>query len=832
MAKLERYSGTRSLPGVRQAQVIADDAVGRAVQGLGSQIQNSAGQIGALAQRAEQRQQEVDGFEQKKRLLDFSSGVSQQELDASQNLAPGAAKYTETMLGKFDEQARAYVSSVPETMRARAELDVKSLRGQYLDRFAKTEYQERNRYFKEGIAETSDTLAKTIRADPGSYEATKATGRQFIEASGLPAIEKEATLKEWDRLASLAWAEALPAEERQKLFKPAPVEAASLLRAKEGFRERAYWDVNAWRTGYGSDTVTRADGTIEKVTKDTVVTREDAERDLARRTAEFEQSAAQSVGADIWAGLPPRARAALTSITYNYGSLPSSVANAARSGDLEAVAASVEGLKTHNGGINAKRRQEEADIIRGTASIPTGPAEYQERLAALTLQDQMKLADQADRDMVAIASTRQDSISLAIATDPLAVDRQQIIADRMMDDGQKAALIRSLDGALAATEKKRQSIDWFNSDGAANGLDPDTRKAAASVYQDTVNAGAEPDAVANAVVQRKGVLPAPFVNEIRNGMGSTNPQAVQLAYARASRLYDMSRDAVINAEHGDKLEDAAVKWRVYTESMGLSPEQAAQRIAEANSPEAVKARSALLESEPVKDYLKKTTDSQVEEFFDPGLLSIGPKLGANEQGRSIAVAEYKELFKEAVQETGGDLDAAEEVAKTRLARLWKASEFSPFGGGVVIKYPVEALYPADPGGSFEYVRDQAHEALKAEGIEPEEVYFTGDPEYTLKDFRAGRAPRMQLLYRDGNGVMQLYPETFSADIEAGIAAHKAAKAKDWADNSVTYLENARRAERRRALGDASRPSEMPGGSPLDAMNRAAEEVRMLEEGEN
>ena len=50
--------------------------------------------------------------------------------------------------------------------------------------------------------------------------------------------------------------------------------AAELLRQKEGLRSKPYWDVNALRAGYGSDTVTRPDGSVQRVTKDTVVTRD------------------------------------------------------------------------------------------------------------------------------------------------------------------------------------------------------------------------------------------------------------------------------------------------------------------------------------------------------------------------------------------------------------------------------------------------------------------------------------------------------------------------------------------------------------------------------
>ena len=143
----------------------------------------------------------------------------------------------------------------------------------------------------------------------------------------------------------------------------------ALLRQFEGFRETPYWDVNALRTGYGSDTITGPDGTVKPVTADTYVSRDDAERDLQRRVqTEFAPKAARAVGEEAFAALSPSQQAALVSITYNYGSLPSSVASAARSGDPQATAAAIRALGSHNGGVNKGRRDKEADVFLGAAT--------------------------------------------------------------------------------------------------------------------------------------------------------------------------------------------------------------------------------------------------------------------------------------------------------------------------------------------------------------------------------------------------------------------------------------------------------------------------------
>lgn len=137
----------------------------------------------------------------------------------------------------------------------------------------------------------------------------------------------------------------------------------------EGYRANAYWDVNAHRAGYGSDTLTDPKtGRVTRVTKDTKgVTGAQAEADLRRRvTSEFTPKVQKQVG-PAWNGLDDRTKAALVSMAYNYGSLPNSVANAARTGDRGAIAAAITARGTDNAGVNAGRRMQEAAMVTGGA---------------------------------------------------------------------------------------------------------------------------------------------------------------------------------------------------------------------------------------------------------------------------------------------------------------------------------------------------------------------------------------------------------------------------------------------------------------------------------
>jgi len=143
--------------------------------------------------------------------------------------------------------------------------------------------------------------------------------------------------------------------------------ATALIKEREGFIEKPKYDVNAYRAGYGSDTVTLPDGTVQKVTPGMRVSPEDAERDLQRRIqTEFVPKAAAKVGEEVWSTLPENTRAALTSVAYNYGTVPSRIVPAVQSGNPETIARAIESLAGDNKGINAGRRMQEANIARGT----------------------------------------------------------------------------------------------------------------------------------------------------------------------------------------------------------------------------------------------------------------------------------------------------------------------------------------------------------------------------------------------------------------------------------------------------------------------------------
>ena len=164
--------------------------------------------------------------------------------------------------------------------------------------------------------------------------------------------------------------------------------SVELLKGLEGFRATPYWDVNADRIGYGSDTVTLSDGTIQKVVKGMSITQEDAMRDLVRRVGEFQESAKRSIGSDRWQAMSADQQAAITSLVYNYGSLNrdvlATVRKALKNGSAEEVAKAIRDRAGDNGGVNKSRRNQEADLFLGNVTTFNANTEKRE-------------ADRADR---------------------------------------------------------------------------------------------------------------------------------------------------------------------------------------------------------------------------------------------------------------------------------------------------------------------------------------------------------------------------------------------------------------------------------------------------
>lgn len=204
-------------------------------------------------------------------------------------------------------------------------------------------------------------------------------------------------------------------------------QSAALLRKREGFQATAKWDVNAFRAGFGSDTVTLADGSVQKVVEGMRVSVADANRDLVRRIGEFQGVIKNQIGAERFASFNPQQQAVLTSVAYNYGSLPERILDAVRKGSSEEIASAIRGLAGDNNGINSGRRNEEAYLFQtadksnaeATTKMVDDELKAAEQLKQKADQYHERLADTLDlkrqESELSKQRTLQEEINLAIS---------------------------------------------------------------------------------------------------------------------------------------------------------------------------------------------------------------------------------------------------------------------------------------------------------------------------------------------------------------------------------------------------------------------------------
>ena len=226
------------------------------------------------------------------------------------------------------------------------------------------------------LSDQDDPLASSKPLATGYAMPDYLTGPAPVKPQTTPAAPAAPTEKTQDGRALTPVRPQIAAPAQKSAVAPqahaAAGDATSMIAHFEGFREAPYWDVNHYRVGYGSDTITHADGRVEPVTAFTRVTQEDAQRDLQRRVGIYQNTIQRTVGPEAWARLSPQAQASITSVAYNYGHVPAPVLAAAQSGDPQKIAASIAGLAGANDGVNAKRRQQEAGAVLGTFGL-SGP---------------------------------------------------------------------------------------------------------------------------------------------------------------------------------------------------------------------------------------------------------------------------------------------------------------------------------------------------------------------------------------------------------------------------------------------------------------------------
>lgn len=322
--------------------------------------------------------------------------------------------------------------------------------------------------------------------------------------------------------------------------------AVDLIKEFEGFRAEPYFDVNAFRVGYGSDTITLDDGTIQKVTQGITVTLTQATRDLERRVAEFQEGIRGKIGGATFDSMTEKQQAALTSIAYNYGSLPERIVEAIKTGNVETVYDAIKGLGGDNGGINRDRRNAEAQMFIGDAPKGIRQGIDSREDFARRLEEQRAYIDGliAETGIRSTLNPLVNDYGLALST----VDAAQQLLTEAQKEGTAAGLELSnvqqlLHGDLsglspAAREQamamRELAIQTGQAEAAGNRLDESQARLK--------------DRLSESASLGKDVLGG-FIRDLREGKSATEALANALEKV-ADKLLDMALNALFDGPIG------------------------------------------------------------------------------------------------------------------------------------------------------------------------------------------------------------------------------------------------------------------------------------------
>jgi GH24 family phage-related lysozyme (muramidase) len=738
---------------------------------------------------------------------EFSNQMTSEADAAKQKMQPGALGLHDKLVETYDKRSTEWLAKIPESQRPEFEQRIRAKRESFSLGAAKLERDESERFQIDGITKRVDTAkAGILQSGPEAVGAFTKDVDELIDSSTLTPIAKaDAKKKVRADLAEtgyLSLAKRDP-EEAQRVAKGWGVDQGfsgtavdrtmQLLRDKEGFKSGTYWDVNAHRVGYGSDTITMADGTVRTVKQGDTVSRADAERDLQRRTNESLAQVRSAVGDEAFSRLNPNQQAALGSVTYNYGRLPENIATAVRSGNSEAIAAAIEARQGDNGGVNQRRRLSEAALARSSGDGPV-PGVYapDARFDAVPADRRLQLAGRADLEMrhrqaeIAKAETQAYNDRLnSLQTD--IIDNKATLADiqKARQDGwlkdagdivRLNSMIASRDKGLADTQAFGQAMADPNY--VWNPVNKDHKDWADAGFR---SLGGNMQAL-QTIAEKTGIVPASAAVALQGAMFSADPKRVQAALNTAANLVGSRHpDIFAGAQFGDKLTEAGIAYQHYTVDRGMSPEQATARIMEERTPEYERTVKARIKSEDVNQIVKKELKpGDITGAFDDSWIPFNdPKLTWDVASRERAMGDYEEIFREKFATSGaGDVALSKKQALQEMRRTWGVTNLD--GNKTVMKFaPEGARAYAGIENVSDKIAQQAVETIKEwNGVDVDRSKLRIDQaKGTGERYMKGEEPTYLLRYEDKNGIWQTVPGLFYADAGKMRMTQNEARAK-------------------------------------------------------
>lgn len=767
-------------------------AIGAGLQQLG----DAGAQAGAAVQQFQLVKQEeanrLAEFDRQTTFVAFGSDQATKLEEARRDLSGPAQDFTKGFMGGFDADAAAFLEKVPERDRHAWQARMQQLRAGMAGDALRTEFTQRDSYYKTTIGDTLGKLANGAMSNPDQMDGFRAQGEQIIATSGLSAQDKLEYTTRWKGSLAVAAAQGdvmrdpegamkrlggLPREVVQGVVSPTSSDVASkIIGVESGGRANARNKTSS-ASGLGQFT----DATWLSLYKqklgaggltDAQILAKKTDPELSRRMTGFLVDANKAVLGDK--GLPATdanvytlhflgpehgvdlIRAPADKPVESF--LPREFITANKSVLAGKTAGQVREWAARKMGGNA------APPKPGESSAtPNEPPAVDPRYADLPVDAREQLIGAAQREIdrkQAVAAQAEHEAHNAWLNGFMNDLNDGKAGQADIDAARKSGTLTDFDEinrAQTIVEQRNKQVgdlNTFNTLLATPGFtwNPFDERQTKAVEAAVKNMGGTPQAAFD-VWQRTGILAESGSVALRGSMISTNPQQVAAGAAIASNMLARNPNAFAGVKGGNDIEQNALLYGHLVNDLGYSPNDAAARVAQQNTPEMrrkiemSKPETQAFRTQILKTDVQSKLGSAFGSWFD---LSRDPRFVSPEQ-RNVAAQDYADIAADHFARYG-DAGAAEAYAMAQMKKLYGVVN------GRLMKYPPTRSYPA-VGGSQQYIFDQAAADIKqvtGRAIDPSKVYLMPIPTATAEAFRAGKPAPYSIHYLDDVNGQQVY----------------------------------------------------------------------------
>lgn len=236
---------------------------------------------------------------------------------------------------------------------------------------------------------------------------------------------------------------------------------------------------------------------------------------------------------------------------------------------------------------------------------------------------------------------RADTIDLGIETGEV-TSREQILSAGLREED-AAKLLRRFDERNKEDNQARATLSALSGgdEGAKiNPFDADQVKKAENAwrYLKQVSDPDQMEGLSASFVQSSGYIPRDMQADLRRGVASKGVGNLSAAMAQADALQKAAPTAFDNFAGGDDVRQKLAVYRTYVNDLGMSGEEAAQRMLAAETDTSKRSREML--KTDAKAFVKDLSVNDVTDSFDTAF-TWEPGAGISPVTSNALLAEYK-----------------------------------------------------------------------------------------------------------------------------------------------------------------------------------------------